>query len=102
MIRIFGATMTASLGAMAILSVAGPAASAPSTTTTVIAAPVGMAPGKLICQTQAPDIGTRLGGKRICMTEADWTKKSRAGHDPLDDMALTLRTAGHEAPPSGH
>jgi hypothetical protein len=100
MSRIFGATMTASLGAMAILGFAVPAASAPSTSTTIIAAPVGMAPGKLICKTRAPDIGSRLGGERICMTHDDWMKKGRADHNALDDMAL--RTFGRETSTPSH
>jgi hypothetical protein len=42
-------------------------------------------PGKKICRIQA-DIGTRLGGKRICRTSAEWAQVRAEARRTVDRM----------------
>jgi hypothetical protein len=42
-----------------------------------------LADTKMICKTVTPT-GSRLGGKRVCMTKADWEKQSRSAQDYMN------------------
>ena len=45
---------------------------------------------RVICKTQ-DEIGTRLGGKRICMTKAQWDQQAQDAHDSVDNIQRTPR-----------
>lgn len=45
---------------------------------------------RVICKTQ-DEVGTRLGGKRICMTKAQWDQQSQDAHDSVDNIQRTPR-----------
>jgi hypothetical protein len=38
---------------------------------------------KMICKTETP-VGSHLGGRRVCMTKADWEKQSRSAQDYMN------------------
>lgn len=53
-------------------------------------------PNKKICRSQ-PDIGTRLGGKLICRTSAEWAQvraESRRVVERIQDNKPTICTPG--------
>lgn len=45
---------------------------------------------RVICKTQ-DEVGTRLGGKRICMTKAQWDRQSQDARDSVDNIQRTPR-----------
>ncbi|HEX4741086.1 MAG TPA: hypothetical protein VH353_07140 [Caulobacteraceae bacterium] len=45
---------------------------------------------RVICKTQ-DEVGTRLGGKRICMTKAQWDQQTLDARDSVDNIQRTPR-----------
>ncbi|HEY2050177.1 MAG TPA: hypothetical protein VGH03_12605 [Caulobacteraceae bacterium] len=45
---------------------------------------------RVICKTQ-DEIGTRLGGKRVCMTKAQWDQQQLDARDSVDNIQRTPR-----------
>jgi len=65
---------------LAALQVAAvPAAAAPSAPAMITAA---NAANKMICR-QEDEVGTRLGGHKVCMTKAQWRENALLNHDEL-------------------
>jgi hypothetical protein len=62
-----------------------PAAVAPSATKTNNSKDPSQ---KVICKTQ-DEMGSRLGGKRICMTKAQWDQQAQDAHDSVDNIQRT-------------
>jgi|1185.fasta_scaffold427166_2 invasion protein IalB len=60
------------------------------------AAPKAKDPNRIICERQE-EIGSRLGGKKICKTAAEWDAERRANREVVDDWQ---RNPG-VGPPSG-
>jgi hypothetical protein len=69
----------------------GPAATTPPSQTTTVAPVTAKANSeeKVVCKYQTP-VGSRLGGKRVCMTQADWKAQE-----------LDARRQRDFAPPAG-
>jgi hypothetical protein len=91
MTRLFTTAMAAGLAAVSMTGIASSAASQPSTPVAgaPVAAPAQAAKvadaDKPICKTK-PDLGSHLGGTRICLTRAQWAERAREDHNALDDM----------------
>jgi hypothetical protein len=69
--------------------------STPTSSPSAAAAPAGQAKKndpsqRVICKTQ-DEVGTRLGGKRICMTKAQWDQQAQDAHDSVDNIQRTPR-----------
>ena len=63
---------------LAILQAAAAAPATPATT----AAPDD---AKVVCKTISPT-GSRLGGKRVCMTKAEWRRMNKEGEEATRDI----------------
>jgi hypothetical protein len=72
--------------AICALMVIGAAQAAASTPTPVHAARLAVNPDKPICRSQ-PIPGSRLGGKTICLTRAQWDQMGQDARDVLRDMS---------------
>ncbi|MEP7131109.1 MAG: hypothetical protein ABI770_08275 [Sphingomicrobium sp.] len=48
---------------------------------------------RIICET-VEDIGSRLGGKRVCMTQQQWEERRRHDREDLEDDLRHQRTPG--------
>ena len=53
-------------------------------------------PNRLICE-KVEEIGTRLGGRKVCRTSAEWDAARRAGKEQVDDWQQRLTSPGKPA-----
>ena len=69
-----------------VVAAAAVAASAPQPTPGQAVAQAAATPAKpkLVCRSELPT-GSRLGGVRICKTQAEWDDIARRSRDTLDD-----------------
>lgn len=77
--------------AMAAEPAAAPGATVPPTPPATAAKPIKPArgaPDEVICKSVL-ETGSRLGGKRVCMTRADWTNQSREASEFLGNSHPT-------------
>jgi hypothetical protein len=95
------------LGLLMAAALAGTAEAPPATTPSApAAAPPASAPGaapakkdpldEVVCQRQE-ETGSRLGGKRVCMTRRDWQELTRASRDATESVqqhGLMVKTPG--------
>ena len=84
--------------ALARAAAADPASPAPTAATaasTVAPATVEPDPDeKVVCKYQAP-VGSRLGGKRVCMTKADWKAQEMDSRRQRDFAPPAGISGGH-------
>ena len=74
-----------------------PAPLAATQTASPHAAPNDHDPNRVICKHE-DEIGTRLGGSKICHTRAEWERIARNG----SDLVNTLQVTADHMSPSGH
>ena len=53
-------------------------------------APIKGDPNKIVCQKEEK-IGTRLGGKKVCLTIADWQMRQQADRDAASELQASTR-----------
>ena len=53
-------------------------------------------PDRMICE-KVEEIGTRLGGRKVCRTSAEWDAARRAAKGQVDDWQRNLTTPGKPA-----
>lgn len=53
-------------------------------------------PNRMICE-RVEEIGTRLGGRKVCRTAAEWDVARRAAKGQVDDWQQRLTTPGKPA-----
>ncbi|HWI89256.1 MAG TPA: hypothetical protein VNS11_08470 [Sphingomicrobium sp.] len=92
--------LKAILIATAALAVAAPAASqttpqvqSPPPATPVPAATPKGDPNRIICEREQ-EIGSRLGGAKVCKTAAQWEEERRANRDALDALQRQNTSVG--------
>jgi hypothetical protein len=54
-------------------------------------APIKGDPNRIVCQTEET-IGTRLGGKKVCLTVSEWQARQAADRDQLESVQAGART----------
>ncbi|WP_420137272.1 hypothetical protein [Sphingomonas sp.] len=69
-----------------------PAVPAPAATTVAAASKPVPARDKMVCRTMQRT-GSRLGGKRECMTVAQWDERAKNDRDELDRMSRAAEKA---------
>ena len=60
------------------------------------AAPKAKDPNRMICE-KVEEIGTRLGGRKVCRTSAEWDAARRAAKGQVDDWQRQLTSPGKPA-----
>jgi hypothetical protein len=53
-------------------------------------------PNKILCERQE-EIGSRLGGKKVCHTAAEWQELHRQNREQVDDWQQKLTSPGKPA-----
>jgi len=53
-------------------------------------------PNRMICE-KVEEIGTRLGGRKVCRTSAEWDAARRAAKGQVDDWQRQLTSPGKPA-----
>lgn len=56
----------------------------------------GKDPNRMICE-KVEEIGTRLGGRKVCRTSAEWDAARRAAKGQVDDWQRNLTSPGKPA-----
>lgn len=41
---------------------------------------------KVVCKTLEPETGTRLGGRRVCLTKFDWAEQHRSAQEQMNQL----------------
>jgi hypothetical protein len=60
------------------------------------ATPKAKDPNRMICE-KVEEIGTRLGGRKVCRTSAEWDAARRAAKGQVDDWQRQLTNPGKPA-----
>jgi hypothetical protein len=71
-------------GAPSAVTVPTTPTSSPATPTPALPHGASKDPGQQVICKQQDEIGSRLGGKRICMTKAQWAQQTQDAHDSAD------------------
>jgi hypothetical protein len=86
--------IAATLSALAVPVGAQTAPADPATGQT--ATPKARDPNRMICE-KVEEIGTRLGGRKVCRTSAEWDAARRASKEQVSDWQQRLTTPGKPA-----
>ncbi|HET8535266.1 MAG TPA: hypothetical protein VFL74_06925 [Sphingomicrobium sp.] len=86
--------MLKSLAAMAVLLSATASAQAVTSYRTNNPAPIKGDANKIVCQKEET-IGTRLGGKKVCLTVAEWQARQQADRDQTERVQSGTRVCSN-------
>ncbi|TMM49816.1 hypothetical protein [Qipengyuania marisflavi] len=53
---------------------------------------------KKVCKTQPPAVGSRLGARRVCRTQAEWDEQQQNARDTANDMSQRGQLEGTSGP----
>jgi TolA-binding protein len=83
---------------VASLALAAPAAAqtAPADPATTDQSQKPKDPNRMICERQE-EIGSRLGGKKVCHTAAEWQQLRQQNREQIDDWQQRLTSTGKPA-----
>jgi hypothetical protein len=86
--------MLKSLAAIAVLATATASAQVTTSYRTNNPAPIKGDVNKIVCQKEET-IGTRLGGKKVCLTVAEWQARQQADRDQTERVQSGTRVCSN-------